>query len=114
MDILADMNRRDRITILVSLHQVEYGVKYCPRTIALKPARWSMTAFMRAHAGAAEQHLWAESSDLLLPSLDHASISLRGTQAAPDRSSGTPLRPSYPDPQHPVPQRLQPAAAAAV
>src|SRR6202048_5161719 len=36
MDILADLNRRDRLTILVSLHQVEYGVKYCPRTIALK------------------------------------------------------------------------------
>jgi phosphonate transport system ATP-binding protein len=36
MDILADMNARDRITILISLHQVEYAMKYCPRTIALK------------------------------------------------------------------------------
>ena len=36
MDILADMNRRDRITVLVSLHQVEYALRYCPRTIALK------------------------------------------------------------------------------
>jgi phosphonate transport system ATP-binding protein len=36
MDILADLNRRDDITVLVSLHQVEYALKYCPRTIALK------------------------------------------------------------------------------
>ena len=36
MDILADINRRDRITVLVSLHQVEYALRYCPRTIALK------------------------------------------------------------------------------
>lgn len=36
MDILADLNRRDGITVLVSLHQVEYAFRYCPRTIALR------------------------------------------------------------------------------
>src|SRR5262245_15650843 len=36
MDILADFNRQDNITVLVSLHQVEYALRYCPRTIALK------------------------------------------------------------------------------
>src|SRR5262245_19997253 len=36
MDILADLNRNDGITMLVSLHQVEYALRYCPRTIALK------------------------------------------------------------------------------
>jgi phosphonate transport system ATP-binding protein len=36
MDILADLNRCDGITVLVSLHQVEYALRYCPRTIALK------------------------------------------------------------------------------
>jgi phosphonate transport system ATP-binding protein len=36
MDILADLNRQDGITVLVSLHQVEYALRYCPRTIALK------------------------------------------------------------------------------
>jgi phosphonate transport system ATP-binding protein len=36
MDILADLNRHDRITVLVSLHQVEYALRYCPRTIALR------------------------------------------------------------------------------
>src|SRR5262245_57759670 len=36
MDILADLNRRDGITVLVSLHQVEYALRYCPRAIALR------------------------------------------------------------------------------
>jgi phosphonate transport system ATP-binding protein len=36
MDILADLNRRDGITVLVSLHQVNYAMTYCPRAIALK------------------------------------------------------------------------------
>jgi len=113
MDILADMNRRDRITILVSLHQVEYGVKYCPRTIALKagevvfdgPSRELTPDLLNSIYG-------AESSDLFLPSLDQASISLRGAEGVPAASSVTPVRPAYPEPHHPLPQRLPPTAGA--
>lgn len=36
MDILAELNSKDGITVLVSLHQVEYALKYCPRTVALR------------------------------------------------------------------------------
>jgi phosphonate transport system ATP-binding protein len=36
MDALADINRTDKITAVVSLHQVEYARRYCPRTIALR------------------------------------------------------------------------------
>ena len=36
MDLIADMNRRDGLTVFISLHQVEYALRYCPRTIALK------------------------------------------------------------------------------
>ena len=39
MDILAELNRQDKITVLVSLHQVEYALAYCPRTIALRDGR---------------------------------------------------------------------------
>jgi ABC-type multidrug transport system ATPase subunit len=39
MDILADLNLKDGITVLVSLHQVEYALSYCPRTIALRDGR---------------------------------------------------------------------------
>lgn len=39
MDIMADLNRRDNITVVVCLHQVDYAIKYCPRTIALRKGR---------------------------------------------------------------------------
>jgi len=39
MDILADVNKKDGITVLVSLHQVDYATRYCPRTVALKDGR---------------------------------------------------------------------------
>ncbi len=35
MDILARINREDTSTVVVSLHQVEVAIKYCPRVIAL-------------------------------------------------------------------------------
>ncbi len=35
MELLAVMNRERGCTVLVSLHQVEFAIRYCPRTIAL-------------------------------------------------------------------------------
>jgi phosphonate transport system ATP-binding protein len=109
MDILADLNRRDRITVLVSLHQVECGVKYCPRTIALKagevvydgPSCELTPELLNSIYG-------AESSDLFLPSLDQAAISVRGAAA---RAGTVALHPALAEAQLSVPQRLQAAAA---
>lgn len=39
MEILARINREDRCTVVVSLHQVEMALKYCPRVIALHQGR---------------------------------------------------------------------------
>jgi len=39
MEILAAVNRDEQITCIVSLHQVEYARRYCPRIIALKDGR---------------------------------------------------------------------------
>jgi phosphonate transport system ATP-binding protein len=36
MELLRDINRRDGITVLVSLHQVEIATQFCPRIVALK------------------------------------------------------------------------------
>jgi phosphonate transport system ATP-binding protein len=36
METLADLNAHDGITVLVSLHQVEYARRFCPRTVALR------------------------------------------------------------------------------
>ena len=39
MELLATMNREHACTVLVSLHQVEFAIRYCPRTIALNAGR---------------------------------------------------------------------------
>ncbi len=70
MDILADLNRKDGITILVSLHQVEYALQYCRRTIALRdgevvydgPSNTLTPSFLAELYG-------AESEELFLPGM---------------------------------------------
>ena len=39
MEILARINREDGSTVLVSLHQVNVALRYCPRTVALLQGR---------------------------------------------------------------------------
>jgi phosphonate transport system ATP-binding protein len=39
MDLLQQMNKVQKCTVLVSLHQVEFAIRYCPRTIALNAGR---------------------------------------------------------------------------
>lgn len=39
MEILARINREDRCTVVVSLHQVDMAVRYCPRVVALHQGR---------------------------------------------------------------------------
>ena len=39
MQTLADLNRQDGITVVVSLHQVDIAVRYCRRIVALKAGR---------------------------------------------------------------------------
>jgi phosphonate transport system ATP-binding protein len=36
MDTLERVNLEDKVTVLVSLHQVDYAMQYCPRTIAMR------------------------------------------------------------------------------
>jgi phosphonate transport system ATP-binding protein len=39
MEILREINRQHHITVLVSLHQVEFAMHYCPHVVALKQGR---------------------------------------------------------------------------
>jgi phosphonate transport system ATP-binding protein len=39
MDILSRINREDRCTVIVSLHQVDMALKYCARVVALYEGR---------------------------------------------------------------------------
>lgn len=65
MDVLADINAQDNITILVSLHQVEYARRYCKRTIAMRdgvivfdgPSTALSNAFLAELYGSASEEL---------------------------------------------------------
>jgi phosphonate transport system ATP-binding protein len=71
MDILADLNAKDGITVLVSLHQVEYALKYCPRTVALRRGEVVYDGPSEALTPAFLSELYgAESESLFLPGLD--------------------------------------------
>lgn len=71
MDILADLNRTEKITVLVSLHQVEYAIGYCPRTIALRAGRVVYDGPSKALTPHFLAELYgAESEELFLPGLE--------------------------------------------
>ena len=36
MQTLRDLNQKDGLTVVVTLHQVDYAMHFCPRTVALK------------------------------------------------------------------------------
>ncbi|MYZ48982.1 phosphonate ABC transporter ATP-binding protein [Propylenella binzhouense] len=65
MEALADINRVDGITVIVSLHQVDYARLFCPRTIALRageivydgPSEVLTDAFLREIYGEASEEL---------------------------------------------------------
>lgn len=94
MDILAELNQTDGITVLVSLHQVEYALSYCPRTIALRAGRIVYDGPSSALTPAMLADLYgADAEDVLGPS---AAIQNRGPATvaantrAPTRSAPLP------------------------
>lgn len=71
MDIITALNREDGITAVVSLHQVEYAINYCPRTIALREGQVVYDGPSRALTPAFLADLYgAESEALFLPGLE--------------------------------------------
>ncbi|MBB4004085.1 MAG: phosphonate ABC transporter ATP-binding protein [Aurantimonas endophytica] len=68
MDALADINRTEKITAVVSLHQVEYARRYCPRTIALRGGEVVYDGPSGALTNAFLTELYgADSDELVLP-----------------------------------------------
>jgi phosphonate transport system ATP-binding protein len=67
MDILADLNGRDGITVLVSLHQVNYAMIYCPRTIALKDGSVVYDGPSKALSPALLQSIYGDGRENPLP-----------------------------------------------
>lgn len=68
MEILAGINAEDGMTVVVSLHQVEYARRYCPRTIALKDGEVVYDGPSTALTNDFLKELYGEASEeLILP-----------------------------------------------
>jgi phosphonate transport system ATP-binding protein len=67
MQSLADVNRDLGVTVLVSLHQVDFAFAFCPRTIALHEGRVVFDGPTRALTPARLRELYGAQTDELLP-----------------------------------------------
>jgi phosphonate transport system ATP-binding protein len=73
MEILASINRIDGCTVLVSLHQVNVAMKYCPRTVALHKGRVVYDGPSAALTPALLRDLYGAEADDILALPDHIS-----------------------------------------
>ena len=71
MDILERVNREDGCTVLVSLHQVNVALKYCPRTVALHQGRIVYDGPSAALTPALLRELYGAEADDILALGDH-------------------------------------------
>jgi phosphonate transport system ATP-binding protein len=103
MDILSELNAKDDITVLVSLHQVEYAFNYCPRTIALRDGRVVYDGPSKALTPEFLGELYgAESEELFLPGLETSPQPKPKSRGAPSANSKS---------KSPALDTLSPAAA---
>jgi len=66
MDILATINREHGVTVIVSLHQVDYALKYCPRSVALSKGRIAYEGPSHALTGERLRELYGTESELVV------------------------------------------------
>jgi phosphonate transport system ATP-binding protein len=91
MDILAQVNREDRCTVVVSLHQVNVAMKYCARTVALHQGRVVYDGPSAALTPTLLRELYGADADDILALGDHISSLQDHKTAAPHLAWTAPL-----------------------
>jgi phosphonate transport system ATP-binding protein len=66
MQLLADVNRDLGVTVVVSLHQVDFAFAFCPRTVALREGRVVFDGPTRALTPERLRELYGTQTDELL------------------------------------------------
>ncbi len=74
MEILARINRDDGCTVVVSLHQVNVALRYCPRTVALRAGRVVYDGPSIGLTPALLRELYGAEADEILALPDHISM----------------------------------------
>lgn len=70
METLADINAADNVTVVVSLHQVDFALKYCQRVIALRDGRVMFDGTAASVSTALLRGIYGENTDLDFGTLD--------------------------------------------
>lgn len=83
MDVLADINQRDGKTVVVTLHQVDYAVRYCQRVVALKGGHIHFDGSVQALNGAFLNELYSGELDMSLVLSDKAPLPTIRPQVCP-------------------------------
>ena len=91
MDMLARINREDRCTVVVSLHQVNVAMKYCPRTIALNQGKVVYDGHSSGLTPDVLRELYGAEADEILALGDHISSLEDKVRAAPQLAWPAPL-----------------------
>ena len=94
METLKNINEEDGITVVVSLHQVDYAYRYCPRTVALRDGEVIYDGPSAALTPAFLHELYGAASDELI----------LGEKAAADSIKQTPCSAAPPPPARPAPK----------
>ncbi|HLF23603.1 MAG TPA: phosphonate ABC transporter ATP-binding protein [Burkholderiales bacterium] len=96
MEILATINREDKTTIMVSLHQVDIALRYCPRTVALNHGHVVYDGASASLTPTLLRELYgAEADALFLPTLPEASATWRYHDRPAARTALVASRPAY-------------------
>jgi phosphonate transport system ATP-binding protein len=66
MELLAEVNRELGVTVVVSLHQVDYAFAFCPRTVALRAGEVVYDGPTRALSATRLRELYGAQTDELL------------------------------------------------
>mgnify|MGYP002630734276 CR=1 FL=1 len=82
METLARINREDGVTVVTSLHQVDYARRYCPRTIALRDGQIAYDGPSERLTPPFLRDLYGAACDELTGSLDYGARSGAGSHAA--------------------------------
>lgn len=85
MENLARVNKEDGITVVVSLHQVDFAIRFCPRTVALRDGRVVYDGPSKALTPELLRDLYGSASeDLILPGTIK-DVDAAGSDVMPDR-----------------------------
>ncbi|MFC3228596.1 phosphonate ABC transporter ATP-binding protein [Marinibaculum pumilum] len=111
METLASLNREDGMTVIVSLHQVEYARMYCPRTIALKAGEVVFDGASTDLTAARLREIYGDASEeLILPGLTDAAPAPAGARAGAGAPAGQAAAAALAVPMRPARHTLEVAA----